>query len=266
MIKKRIIFALLYSDGFFFLSRNFRLQKVGNLDWLINNFGFGKTCHFIDELICLIVKKNPTNEDKKKFFLDISNLRKEIFVPITLGGGIRSLEDVKMCFLNGADKILLNTSIYDNELLQSISSLYGEQAISVMIDYIRSDLNNENKIFVEGGSKYKLNMSDFFENNLISLPCGEIILNSIDDDGTGNGLDYNIIKKVPKNFNKPILLMGGAGMAEHISKTLKMDRVSGVITANLFNFLGTGLEISRKKSIYQGINLAEFNTLADIKK
>ena len=122
------------------------------------------------------------------------------------------------------------------------------------------------KIYVEGGSKYKLNMSNFFENNLISLPCGEIILNSIDDDGTGNGLDYNIIKKIPKNFNKPILLMGGAGMAEHISMTLKMNRVSGVVTANLFNFLGTGLEISRKKSIEQGINLAKFNTLAEIKK
>ena len=115
---------MLYSDGFFFLSRNFRLQKVGNIDWLINNFGFGDTCHFIDELICLIVKKNPTNDDKKKFFLDINNLRKKIFVPITLGGGIRSLNDAKMCFLNGADKILLNSSIYDNELLQKHFQVY----------------------------------------------------------------------------------------------------------------------------------------------
>ena len=68
MIKKRIIFALLYNDGYFFLSRNFRLQKVGDVKWLINNFGFGKTCHFIDELVCLLVKKILPMKIKKSFF------------------------------------------------------------------------------------------------------------------------------------------------------------------------------------------------------
>ena len=77
MIKKRIIFALLYQDGYFYLSRNFKLQKVGNLKWLINNFGFGKTSNHIDELICLLVKKNPTQEDKEVFFQDINELRKK---------------------------------------------------------------------------------------------------------------------------------------------------------------------------------------------
>ena len=70
MLKKRIIFALLYSDGYFHLSRNFRLQKVGDLNWLIKNFGFGETCHFIDELTCILVKRNPTRDDKKNFLLD----------------------------------------------------------------------------------------------------------------------------------------------------------------------------------------------------
>ena len=69
MLKKRIIFALLYSDGYFHLSRNFRLQKVGNLDWLIHNFGFGETCHFIDELMCILVKENPSKEDKISFLI-----------------------------------------------------------------------------------------------------------------------------------------------------------------------------------------------------
>ena len=57
MLNKRIIFALLFKDGFFHLSRNFRLQKVGDVNWLINNFGFGETCDFIDELVCILVKK-----------------------------------------------------------------------------------------------------------------------------------------------------------------------------------------------------------------
>ena len=85
LLKKRIIFALLYSDGYFFLSRNFRLQKVGDVNWLINNFGFGKTCHFIDELICLLIKENPTKDDKNKFFSDINNLRKKCVKAIKNG-------------------------------------------------------------------------------------------------------------------------------------------------------------------------------------
>ena len=115
MIKKRIIFALLYKDGYFFLSRNFKLQRVGDLKWLINNFGFGVTSNHVDELICLLVKKDPTKEDKSSFFKDINELRKKIFIPITLGGGIRSLEDASFYFKMGADKVLLNSSIYDEE-------------------------------------------------------------------------------------------------------------------------------------------------------
>jgi len=261
LIKKRIIFALLYQDGFFFLSRNFKLQRVGNVSWLVNNFGFGVTCNYIDELICLLVKKNPTKKDKEIFFLDIAQLRKKIFVPITLGGGIRTVEDASMCFLNGADKILLNTSIYDSALMENISDIYGEQAISIMIDYLRSEGKGDDKIYIKDGSEYKIELSSFFEDYYNNIPCGEIILNSIEDDGTGNGLDLRIINKIPANIkNKPLLLMGGAGKAEHIFQGLKYKNISGIVTANLFNFLGTGLEISRKKSLDNKISLANFDT------
>lgn len=259
MIKKRIIFALLYQDGYFYLSRNFKLQKVGDLNWLINNFGFGVTSNHIDELICLLVKKKPTSDDKKQFFDDINELRKKIFIPITLGGGIRDFKDVSDYFNNGADKVLLNTSIFKENLTREISEIYGEQSISIMIDY-QSDKNNEDKIFVNCGTKFHMNLSKFFS-KMNQIKFGEIILNSIENDGTGNGLDLKIINKIPKNWKKkPILLMGGAGKPEHIAEGLKNDIVSGVITANLFNFLGTGLENSRKISIKQKINLANFSS------
>ena len=259
MIKKRIIFALLYQDGYFYLSRNFKLQKVGNLNWLINNFGFGETSNYIDELICLLVKKDPTEKDKKIFFADINKLRKKIFIPITLGGGIRDVGDVTAYFNNGADKVLLNSAIFKENLTKEISQVYGDQAISIMIDYQNNE-NGEDQIFINCGTKFKMNLSEFFK-KMKKLNFGEIIFNSIENDGTGNGLDLNIIKKIPNSWRKkPILLMGGAGKPDHIAEGLKLGTVSGIITANLFNFLGTGLKESRKKSIEQNINLADFSS------
>ena len=104
---KRIIYALLYTNGQFHLSRNFSLQRVGDVNWLKKTLWLWRI-NFIDELMIINVTKNPDENDKKIFFQDINRLRERIFVPITLGGGIRSFEDAKRYFENGADKILIN--------------------------------------------------------------------------------------------------------------------------------------------------------------
>ena len=108
---KRIIFCLHYKEGFFYLSRNFRLQKVGDGDWLIRNFGFGKATNYIDEIIIILVKQNPIETDFENFFKDIFKLRKNLFIPITLGGGIRNYEISKR-FFNNIYKI--TSCLYDN--------------------------------------------------------------------------------------------------------------------------------------------------------
>ena len=259
MVKKRIIFALLYSDGYFHLSRNFRLQKVGDVGWLINNFGFGETCHFIDELICILVKPNPNVEDKIHFLKDIEKLRKKIFVPITIGGGIQKIDDVKQYFINGADKVLINSNIYNVELLKNIENNWGKQSISIMLDCLKIDKRNDYQIMINSGSQFKLHLSEFIKNFLEKIPFGELIINSINNDGNGSGLDMDLIKIFPKKINFPILLMGGAGKPDHIFLGLNETKISGVVTANLFNFLGSGLELSRKRCIEKGVNLANFS-------
>jgi len=154
---KRIIYALLYCDGNFYLSRNFRLQKVGNIDWLKSNFGFGETCNFIDELIILNVKADPTKEDFKFFFQDINRLREKIFVPITLGGGVRTLDHAKNYFDNGADKILINYLAHHNrDICKKISNIYGEQAISIMVDFKKN--NNITSTYTNSGKILSQNL------------------------------------------------------------------------------------------------------------
>lgn len=253
---KRIIYALLYSEGKFHLSRNFSLQKVGDISWLKNNFGFGETCDYIDELIIIDVTRNSNEIDKKKFIKDVNQLREKIFVPITLGGGIRSLKDAKLFFENGADKVMINyLAHFDNKICQSISNIFGNQALSVMVDY--KIIDNKILTFVNGGKVKSLNFNQYIE-RLKSFKFGELILNSIDNDGTAAGLEEKAFKEVPNDIKNPILLMGGAGKPEHFVKVLKNDKISGIVTANLFNFLGTGLKEARNFSINEKIKLINF--------
>ena len=253
MINKRIIFSLLYSKGHFFLSRNFRLQKIGDLNWLEKNYSFQETCEYIDELTFILVTKNPDEKEINSFFKDIAVIRERIFAPIMIGGSIRSINDVKNCFENGADKILINTEARNKNFINQISEIYGNQAITIMIDY-KGDNNN---VFTESGTK-DVNMSvDRLLNEIKVYNFGEIILHSIDKDGTGNGFDFDLINKIENLPNKPILLMGGAGTPEHIVEALKNDKVSGAITANLLNFIGEGLKITRNLAIENKIEIAK---------
>jgi len=254
---KRIIYCLYFKDNYFYLSRNFKLQKVGDLNWLIKNFGFGTTTNYIDELMIILVKKDPTNNDFDNYFQNVENLRKNIFIPIILGGGINNLDIARKFFKKGADKISINTVSYaKKDIINQIADLYGSQSISIMLDYKKND--NEINLYSDCGTKFQdINFIKHL-NDMENLSCGEIILNSIDNDGNGAGLDLEILKYIKDNFSKPVLLMGGAGKPEHFSDALKSLKISGAITANLFNFLGTGLNIARKKLIENKVDVVDF--------
>ena len=142
--------------------------------------------------------------------------------------------------------------------MDKISTGWGKQSISIMIDYLRDENQKDFKIVISCGNKFKILLSEFIDKYLYKLPYGELILNSVDNDGNGAGLDLDIINKFPDNLKSPILLMGGAGKPDHIYEGLNIKKISGVVTANLFNFLGSGLEISRKRCLENGINLANF--------
>ncbi len=259
MVYKRIIYALLYSKGFFHLSRNFKLQKVGDVNWLKNNFGFGETCNYIDELIIVLVTKNPDEEEISNFFSDVKKLREKIFVPLTLGGGIRTFEHAKNCFSNGADKILINYLAHNNsEVINKISNIYGEQAISIMVDY--KNIDGCNFSFTNSAENQSISLKDYFK-EIKTIKFGELIINSIEKDGSAQGLDINCLDDFSNKFNKPILLMGGAGKPEHFVPVLKKKNISGIVTANLFNFLGSGLELARSFSMKNGVRLIKFEKI-----
>ena len=256
MVHKRIIYALLYSKGFFHLSRNFRLQQVGDINWLKNNFGFGETCDHVDELIIILVTKNPDKKEIENFFKDVNKLKEKIFVPITLGGGIRDFNQAKNCFKNGADKILINYLAHkDPKAINKISEIYGDQSITLMVDY--KNFDGKNYSYINSASEKSHNLEEYF-NIIKEIKFGELIINSIEKDGSAQGLDLSCLENFRKDLKKPILLMGGAGKPEHFASVLKKTKISGIVTANLFNFLGDGLEKARLFSIEQGVKLIKF--------
>lgn len=256
MLRKRLIFTLIYSDGYFVQSRNFRLQKVGNLNWLERNYKFQSIAFSIDELIILNASKS--NKTITEFAETISQLVNNVFIPIAAGGGIRTVEDAEILFKNGADKIVLNTALVENpEFVKFLVRQYGSQSIVASIDYIEN--NGKTEVYIKDGSiKIEKSLMEYLD-YLDKLQIGEIYLNSIQKDGTGFGYDFNTIIKVANQVKVPLIIAGGAGNDYHLAQGLKCDNVNAVATANLFNFIGDGLPNARNLIIQSGENLANWN-------
>lgn len=255
MLRKRLIFTLIYNDGFFTQSRNFRLQKVGDLNWLNNNYNFSKISKSIDELI--IIDASKKSRDIIRFSETLHELTENVFIPITAGGGIRSVNDAKVLFSNGADKILLNTTIYnDKSLIEELASFFGEQSLIASVDY--KTIDNKTYVYTQNGEKkIEYNLINYIR-RINNFPIGEIYLNSIDKDGTGFGYDISLIKNLINEVKKPLIISGGAGNFKHLVDGLNINHVSAVSTANLFNFMGSILTESRSELLNKGYNLADW--------
>jgi imidazole glycerol-phosphate synthase subunit HisF len=256
MLKKRVIFTLLFKDGFFVLSRNFRLQKVGDLHWLKENYNFGQTAFVIDELIILDVSRDKKNE--VLFCEYVKSLTEECFIPIAAGGGIKNVKDAKNLLRNGADKIVINTlAAQDNDEISKIASEFGRQSIVVSIDAMKID--NHYRVLNENAEKlHDQDLRKYLE-RINKLPIGEIYLNSIDKDGTGQGFQNEILDELPVSMSIPLIFAGGAGNHLHLAEGLKHDAVDAVATANLFNFVGDGLKRARENLLKEGFDLAEWD-------
>lgn len=253
MLKKRIIFTLLHDSGSFMLSRNFRLQRVGNLEWLQRNYNFTHIAFYIDELIVLDVTRGGRNHSA--FCQTLQALTAGCFVPIAAGGGIRSLEDARMLLRSGADKVVINTPLFDGTSLAcDLVKEFGQQCVvgSIDLKYMSGD---SYQIFT--GMGQTVVESDPLEViSWLNEVVGEIYLNSIDRDGTGQGYDFGLLRVLPKNLSVPVILAGGVGNGNHLKAGIQHQLVDAVATANLFNFIGDGLQRTRETLIKQGVSLA----------
>lgn len=255
MAKKRLIFTLLYQQGYFFLSRNYRLQRVGDQSWLQNNYKFSSIATAIDELVIVDVSRKES--DRNAFCAVASEVSAKCFMPLVLGGRIRTMEDAETLIRNGADKLILNTALTDNPtLVRELVQVYGSQCIIASIDY-RIE-GSDFVVYTHQGKKRSSRTFDCFVEDVCQLQVGELYINSIDQDGTAQGYCLDSLNQLKAKINLPIILAGGAGNQHHLLQALQCQKVDAVATANLFNFIGDGLPNARKHLISKGIDMAQW--------
>ena len=241
------------------LSRNFRLQKVGDINWLFKNYDFLNLTNYIDEIIILNTSKKKIQKD----FLDTINIiSKTTFIPIVAGGCIRSIKDADSLINSGADKIIINKLFNENpKICKQISKRYGKQFIVGSIDFLIK--SNKFMIYDSYTKKYYFKKINKLVDDLSKNGAGEILLQSVDKDGTGFGLEKKIMKEIKKK-DFPIILMGGVGNYEHIIDGYNINNCEAISTANLFNFIGKEF-INVRKKLERKFNLPKKGN-QDIKK
>lgn len=263
MLKKRIIFTLLYDSGSFMLSRNFRLQKVGKIDWLQKNYDFSRIAFYIDELIVLDVSRAERDIDHFSHALEV--LANGCFAPIAAGGGVRTLSDARHLLRSGADKIVVNSVLFDNpQFVSTLAQEFGQQCVVGAID-IKKDVDGSYYVYTNNGSCLLHEPVSKLLEQLPEKSVGELYLNSINQDGTGQGYDLGLLDLIPHQFNLPTILAGGAGHSQHFINGLLDERVDAVATAHLFNFVGDGLKKARESIRLQDIDLANWASFSELK-
>lgn len=252
-MKKRLIFTLLYESGNFVLSRNFRTQKIGNIDWLNLNYNFARVARFIDELVLINITQNRDFDNH--FRQTLSLLLDGVFAPVTAGGGIRSPMDAEKLFASGADKILINSAIHeDPNLVRELASRFGQQAVVGSLD-IRTEQEKHSVWTNKASTPVSIeNLTEL----LLDEQIGELYVNSVNKDGTGQGMNPRIVGLIPTELSVPVILAGGAGKPAHLAEAISMPRINAVATANLLNFVGDGLRKAREEIRLAGVNLAHW--------
>jgi cyclase len=158
---------------------------------------------------------------------------------------------------SGADKIIINTALSENpELVKELVRVYGSQCVVASVDY-RYEAGSYVIYSRNGQRRVKLDLSSYIY-SLMDLQVGEIYLNSIDRDGTGQGYCMEALGQLPESCHLPVIIAGGAGNQNHLLLGLQHPKVDASATANLFNFVGNGLPNARRHLLSHSANLAQW--------
>ena len=205
-----------------------------------------------DELCFLDI---TASHEKRKTILDVvEGVASEVFMPLTVGGGIRKLQDIRDILLAGADKVTVNTTAVETpEFIRESSEMFGSQCICVAIDAKRRDKGFE--VYTYGGRKPTGVDAVRWAGEVERLGAGEILLTSMDRDGTKLGFDIELTKAISEAVNIPVIASGGVGTLEHLYEGLVEAGADAVLAASIFHYREFTVIDAKKYLRQKGVNV-----------
>lgn len=230
MLCKRIIPCLDVKDGRVVKGTNFiNLKDAGSPVELAERYSQDGA----DELVFLDITASA--EKRKTLVSLVSDVAKAIRIPFTVGGGISEIKDIEALLKAGADKVSLNSSIVKNpELITEASNQFGSQAVVAAIDVKFNGIDY--KVYINGGREETELVGMEWCKKAAELGAGEILLTSMDKDGTKEGYDVNFLKELTSKVTVPVIASGGAGKKEHFLEAFTQAGADACLAASLFHF------------------------------
>lgn len=272
MLKNRLIPVVLLRNGVVVQSKGFqRYQRLGNPVTIVQRL----TDWAADELIYLDISREPgydlgrddLNATNSSTIIEILNdISSRCFMPLTFGGGIRSLEDAVVRIRAGADKVSINSKpLEEPGFITTCAMEFGTQCVVVSVDALRKE-DGTWEVYSGGGKHSTGRTPSAWAAEAESRGAGEILINSIDRDGKGNGYDIELINSVVGAVKIPVIAMGGVGTWEHFSECLQATKVSAIAAANIFHYTENSVYKAKKFLYDDGANVRKPSLgFADVK-
>ncbi len=251
MIKKRIIPCLDVKDGRVVKGVQFKgLRDIGHPVELAEYYNQ----ELADELVFLDISRT---ESGHQMMLDIiEETASKLFIPLTIGGGISSVEDISTLLKHGADKVSLNSSALRNpELIQAASQKFGSQCICIAIDAKWEEDKQDWFCYTHGGKQRTDKRVLDWVNEVEDLGAGELLVTSMDYDGVKQGFDHRLLKQINDRVSIPIIASGGGGNAQHFADLFKATDVSAGLAASIFHDKETTIGAVKAFLKDEGVNV-----------
>ena len=207
-----------------------------------------------DELVFLDI--TASSDERQTMHEVVEQTVASCFMPVTVGGGIRELKDIRQMLLCGADKVSLNTAaILNPEIINQASSQYGNQCIVVAIDAKQIPGKDQWIVYTHGGRKETSLNAISWAQEVVKRGAGEILLTSMDRDGTKDGYDLKLTRTLSDAVEVPVIASGGVGKPRHMAEGILEGHASAVLAASIFHFGEYSIKETKKVMQEQGVNV-----------
>src|SRR3990167_2293344 len=236
MLKQRLIVVLTLNDGVLYLTKRFKPDYRYTINFVDSGL--------VDEVIMLDITR-PGQGDRDNFIRAVEAFSDRCFVPLTVGGGVRTVDDARFRLRHGADIVTVNTAAVEQpRLIRLISDEFGAQAVVLSMDVWRHE-DGSYEVYTEFGTKPSGRVPDVWAKMAVNRGAGQILVTSIQRDGSLLGYDNELNRMVVDAVDAPVIVAGGVGCWDHLVTALDLG-VSGVCVSNIFHMTETSLRAAKE--------------------